>query len=195
MRPPKARRIVIAVYEGVSLLDLAGPLEARGPIQYALDTDWLAEDAVRSETVSRGRVSLQFAIYSEVFKNCRDSRFYCVKFSIAFNALEAPSRSKGAGRRFGYCREKFGYCSERFGWCREKFAGHVWGTNQRKCIALKAHGSFAGINREWLAGFAGAQVLIAKGHNSTLPSLVRTVLRAHLPSCPFDRGVSEFDLR
>src|SRR5260370_59708 len=28
MRPPKARRIVIAVYEGVSLLDLAGPLEA-----------------------------------------------------------------------------------------------------------------------------------------------------------------------
>src|SRR3984893_9647013 len=30
MRPPKARRIVIAVYEGVSLLDLAGPLEAFG---------------------------------------------------------------------------------------------------------------------------------------------------------------------
>jgi transcriptional regulator GlxA family with amidase domain len=28
MRLPKARRIVIAVYEGVSLLDLAGPLEA-----------------------------------------------------------------------------------------------------------------------------------------------------------------------
>src|ERR1700716_4524818 len=28
MRPPQARRIVIAVYEGVSLLDLAGPLEA-----------------------------------------------------------------------------------------------------------------------------------------------------------------------
>ena len=28
MRPPKARRIVFAVYEGVSLLDLAGPLEA-----------------------------------------------------------------------------------------------------------------------------------------------------------------------
>jgi hypothetical protein len=28
MRPPKARRIVIAAYEGVSLLDLAGPLEA-----------------------------------------------------------------------------------------------------------------------------------------------------------------------
>ena len=28
MRPPKARRVVIAVYEGVSLLDLAGPLEA-----------------------------------------------------------------------------------------------------------------------------------------------------------------------
>ena len=28
MRPPRARRIVIAVYEGVSLLDLAGPLEA-----------------------------------------------------------------------------------------------------------------------------------------------------------------------
>ncbi len=28
MRPPKARRILIAVYEGVSLLDLAGPLEA-----------------------------------------------------------------------------------------------------------------------------------------------------------------------
>ena len=28
MRPPKTRRIVIAVYEGVSLLDLAGPLEA-----------------------------------------------------------------------------------------------------------------------------------------------------------------------
>src|ERR1700692_3133136 len=27
MRPPKARRIVFAVYEGVSLLDLAGPLE------------------------------------------------------------------------------------------------------------------------------------------------------------------------
>jgi hypothetical protein len=26
MRPPRARRIVIAVYEGVSLLDLAGPL-------------------------------------------------------------------------------------------------------------------------------------------------------------------------
>jgi len=28
MRPPKPRRIVIAAYEGVSLLDLAGPLEA-----------------------------------------------------------------------------------------------------------------------------------------------------------------------
>src|SRR5580693_5986578 len=28
MRPPKARHIVFAVYEGVSLLDLAGPLEA-----------------------------------------------------------------------------------------------------------------------------------------------------------------------
>src|SRR5712664_1683916 len=28
MRPPKTRRIVIAAYEGVSLLDLAGPLEA-----------------------------------------------------------------------------------------------------------------------------------------------------------------------
>jgi len=28
MRRPKARRIVIAAYEGVSLLDLAGPLEA-----------------------------------------------------------------------------------------------------------------------------------------------------------------------
>src|SRR5258706_13391552 len=28
MRPPKARRIVIAAYEGVSLLDWAGPLEA-----------------------------------------------------------------------------------------------------------------------------------------------------------------------
>src|ERR1700730_18675667 len=28
MRRPKARRIVFAVYEGVSLLDLAGPLEA-----------------------------------------------------------------------------------------------------------------------------------------------------------------------
>jgi transcriptional regulator GlxA family with amidase domain len=28
MRPPKARRIVIAAYEGVSLLDLVGPLEA-----------------------------------------------------------------------------------------------------------------------------------------------------------------------
>src|ERR1700692_1619621 len=28
MRPPKARRVVIAAYEGVSLLDLAGPLEA-----------------------------------------------------------------------------------------------------------------------------------------------------------------------
>jgi transcriptional regulator GlxA family with amidase domain len=28
MRPPKARRIVFAVYEGISLLDLAGPLEA-----------------------------------------------------------------------------------------------------------------------------------------------------------------------
>src|SRR5260221_11543027 len=28
MRPPKSRRIVIVAYEGVSLLDLAGPLEA-----------------------------------------------------------------------------------------------------------------------------------------------------------------------
>src|SRR6202171_3148110 len=28
MRPPKTRRIVFAVYEGVSLLDLAGPLAA-----------------------------------------------------------------------------------------------------------------------------------------------------------------------
>ena len=35
--------------------------------------DWLAEDAVRSETVSAGRLSLQFAICRVIFRNCRES--------------------------------------------------------------------------------------------------------------------------
>jgi hypothetical protein len=40
--------------------------------------DCLAEDADRSETVSAGRIPLQFAICREFFRNCRESRSYCL---------------------------------------------------------------------------------------------------------------------
>ena len=43
--------------------------------------NWLAEDAVRRETVSGGRISLQFAICREMFRNCRESDPITAKFS------------------------------------------------------------------------------------------------------------------
>jgi hypothetical protein len=50
------------------------------------ETDCVAENGVRSETVSR-RVSLQFAICREIFRNCRESRFDSVQLLNDTNAL------------------------------------------------------------------------------------------------------------
>ena len=48
----------------------------------------MPEDAVRSETVSRG-ISLQFAICREIFRNCRESRSY---FLPSFLIISRPSK-------------------------------------------------------------------------------------------------------
>jgi hypothetical protein len=51
----------------------------------------LMRDLIESANVgcSRGsEISLQFAICREIFRNCRESQSYSVKFSNGFNGLE-----------------------------------------------------------------------------------------------------------
>jgi transcriptional regulator GlxA family with amidase domain len=67
MRPLKARRIVIAVCEGVSLLDLAGPLEA-----------FRLASGFGGSRESRVTVA-------------PDRHFYAAVSWAAFNALSCPS--------------------------------------------------------------------------------------------------------
>src|SRR5215211_762541 len=68
--------------------------------------NWLAEDAVRRETVSGGRISLQFAICREIFRNCRESDPITAKFSNGFKILDIRPPDQGAGRIFWYRREE-----------------------------------------------------------------------------------------
>jgi hypothetical protein len=50
----------------------------------------VAEYAVRSEKVSRGS-SLHSAICREIFRNCRESRFFAVEFTNYFNNFKELS--------------------------------------------------------------------------------------------------------
>jgi len=63
--PPKARRIVIAVYEGVSLLDLAGPLEA-----FRVAVDFGGRAAAVIDTKARTRLvgDLQTELVPDFFE-------------------------------------------------------------------------------------------------------------------------------
>lgn len=61
-----------------------------------------ASDAKRS----RGRISLQFAICREIFRNCRESDPIAAKFSNGFKILEGRPPDQGAGKIFWYCREE-----------------------------------------------------------------------------------------
>src|SRR6266545_3310320 len=75
--------------------------------------DCVAEDAVRSETVSPGRISLQFAICREIFRNYRESQSVpCQNFLMISRGSYEFSLAQGAGRGFEYCREGFGNCRE-----------------------------------------------------------------------------------
>lgn len=55
---------------------------------------------------SRGRISLQFAICREIFRNCRESDPIAAKFSNGFKILEGRPPDQGAGKIFWYCREE-----------------------------------------------------------------------------------------
>jgi hypothetical protein len=50
---------------------------------------------------SRGRISLQFAICREIFRNCRESRSYCCQVFEWFQYLRRRPRSKEQGGFFG----------------------------------------------------------------------------------------------
>src|SRR5215211_3494899 len=69
--------------------------------------NWLAEDSVRRETVfGWGRISLQFAICREIFRNCRERDPITAKFSNDFKILGIRPPDQGAGRIFWYRREE-----------------------------------------------------------------------------------------
>src|SRR5262245_35905395 len=55
---------------------------------------------------SRGRISLQFAICTDIFRNCRENRFVSCETPNNLNILGETIPTQGAGSILGYCREE-----------------------------------------------------------------------------------------
>ena len=85
----------------------------RLPYVTALEMDCVAEDAVRSETVSRVDVPCNLAICSEVFRELQGDCRFPVLFNNDFNMLQRAIAIQGAGTDFRHCREDFGYLQGR----------------------------------------------------------------------------------
>jgi hypothetical protein len=66
----------------------------------------VAEDAVRSEKVSAGAFSLQFAVCREIFRNCRESRFKVVKSNNDSKGLKELSLFTEQGVFFAVAGKK-----------------------------------------------------------------------------------------
>jgi hypothetical protein len=89
------------------------------PQSHILRRGCLAEDAVRSETVSgKTGISLHFAICRDIFINCRESRFICCELINNVNILALVIPARGAGSIFGSCREEQRGIADLAGWAQ-----------------------------------------------------------------------------